>query len=100
MTQHALRTKVSNIIDSPFYGIMDDEYTDTSNREQLSFCLLGVDRLRLKIYEDFLGFYEVADTKSETRFQALKDILNCFNLKCKVTLTMGHLVLWEQVWSC
>ena len=66
MAHHVLRAKVSKIIDSLFYGIMADEYTDVSNKEQLSFCLRWVDRLKLNIHEDFLGFYEVASTKSET----------------------------------
>ena len=86
MAHHVLRAKVSIIIDSPFYGIMADEYTDVSNKEQLSFSLRWVDRLKLNIHEDFLGFYEVANTKSETIVQALKDILTRFNLhisKCR-----------------
>ena len=36
---------------------MADEYTDVSNKEQLSLCLRTVSN-DLEVQEDFLGFYE------------------------------------------
>ena len=59
---------------------MCDEYTDVSNKEQLSFCLRTVNQ-QLIAEEVFLGFYEIDNIKSETIVKAIKDILLRFNLE-------------------
>ena len=61
-----------------FYSICD-EYTYISNKEQLSFCILWVDKF-LVAHEEFLGFYEVPHIKSETLVKIIKDILLRFQL--------------------
>ena len=53
---------------------MADEGTDVSNIEQLSFCTRSVDD-DLNISEDFMGFYELKNIKSETIVNAIKNIL-------------------------
>ena len=60
-----------NINNGKFYSIMCDEYTDLSNKQQLSF---------LNVHEDFFDFYQLPDIKSNTIFNAIKDILTRFNL--------------------
>ena len=58
---------------------MCDEGTDCSNLEQLSFNIRSVDD-DLEVHEDFLGFYEVNNIKSDTIIAAIKDSLLRFNL--------------------
>ena len=58
---------------------MCDEGTDCSNLEQLSFNIRNVDH-DLEVHEDFLGFYEVDNIKSDTIVAAIKDSLLRSNL--------------------
>ena len=74
MAQHVIREKLTEIKQNNFFAIMADEYTDISNLEQLSICLRTVSD-NLEIQEDFLGFYELTNIKSDTIVQAIEDIL-------------------------
>ena len=75
MAKHFLSDKLAHIHASPFYALMADEYTDISNKEHVSICVRWIDPKGLSVYEDFLGFYEVKNRKSETIFNAIKDVL-------------------------
>ena len=57
-----------------FYATICDEYTDISNKEQLTLSLRWVDEI-FNIHEDFLGFYELKDIKSDTIVSAIRDVL-------------------------
>ena len=81
MGAQVLREKLATIRDRKFFSIMADEGTDISNLEQLSFCARTVDD-DLNIKEDFLGFYEIDNIKSETVVKAIKDIL----MRCSLSL--------------
>lgn len=81
MATEVLRSKVSTIQERKFFSIMADEGTDVSNIEQLSFCLRSVDS-EFNVSEDFIGFYELTNIKSETIVKAIKDIL----LRCHLSL--------------
>eukprot|EP00795_Rhopilema_esculentum_P001416 gene1416-15834_t len=61
------------------FSLMCDEYTDVSNKQQLSFCARWVDQ-DLNACEDFLGFYEIPNIKAQTIVTAIKDALIRFNL--------------------
>ena len=71
---HQIVRDISENIRNSFYAIIFDEYTDVSNKEQLTFCLRWVDDC-FNIREEFLGFYEVKNIKSDTIGFAIKDIL-------------------------
>ena len=75
MAKHVLSNKLASIHVSPFYGLIAGEYTDISNKERVSICVRWIDPGNLSVNEDFLGFYEVRDIKSETIFNAIKDAL-------------------------
>lgn len=62
-----------------YYSIMADEYTDVSNKEQLTFCLRWVTD-DLDVIEKFLGFYEIPNISSVTIVSAIKDILTRYQL--------------------
>ena len=80
MAHFVLHGKIEEIRENGFFSIMVDEYTDVSNKEQLSFCLRSVNE-NLEVQEDFLGFYQLTNIKSETIVNAIKDILLRFNLQ-------------------
>ena len=58
---------------------MCDEYTDVANKEQLSFCLRWIDE-NLCAREDFLGYYELPNIKSDTIVAVIRDCLIRFEL--------------------
>ena len=68
-----LRDLTGEMRDS-FYATICDEYTDISNKEQLTLCLRWVDEI-FNIHEDFLGFYELENIKSDTIVLAIRDVL-------------------------
>ena len=95
MSQHVLRQLVDDITKSQFFAIMCDEYTDLSNKEQLSFCVRWVDQ-QLKVHEDFIGFYEIANMKSDTIVSAIKDIL--LRLKLSLENCRGQTYDGQATW--
>ena len=88
MANHALRLKLSEIHQSMFFGLMADEYTDVSNREQVSICLHWVNSKEFNVHEDFIGFYEVDNIQSKTIVQAITDPLIQLNLP--ISRCRGH----------
>lgn len=68
-----------SVRDAKYYSIMVDETSDISRLEQVSICFRYVDE-NLNVIEDFAGFYETKDTKAETLFCIVKDVLTRFKL--------------------
>ena len=52
---------------------MADEDTDISNKELLSVCFRWIEDLR--VHEDFVGYYELPEIKSDTIVTAIKNYL-------------------------
>ena len=77
MANQILNKKLKEVKKGNFYAIMCDEYTDFSNKEQLSFSVRWVDD-DLKAHEDFLGYYQISNIKSDTLVSAIKDALIIF----------------------
>ena len=69
-------------ISSGFFSITCNEYTDISNKEQLTIRIRWVDK-ELEAHEDFLRFYNIPDIGAETIVTAIKDVL----LKLELSLT-------------
>lgn len=85
MAHQVLSSKLDEIRMNGFFSIMCDEYTDCSNKEQMSFCVRTVNE-EFQANEVFLGFYEVHNIKSDTLVAAIEDILLRLNLpidKCR-----------------
>ena len=72
MANEVLRSKLCLIKLSKFFSIMCDEYTDVSNKEQLSFCIRWIDKNICPV-EDFLGYYELPNIKSDTIVGVIKE---------------------------
>ena len=68
MANHVIRDLVSENR-GDFFSIICDEYTDISNKEQLTICIRWVD----KELEGHEGFYNVPDIGAETIVSAIKD---------------------------
>ena len=73
MSNEVLRDIVHDI-QPHFYSTIADEYTDITNKEQLSICVRWVDN-DLNCYEDLLGFYNIPNINADTIVNALKDAL-------------------------
>ena len=58
---------------------MCDEYTAVPNKEKSSFCLHWIDE-NLCAREDFLGYYEFPNIKSDTIVAVIKDCFIRFEL--------------------
>ena len=63
-----------------YFAIMADEYTDKSKKEELSFCVITVAD-SLKPAEQFLGFYELENFKSDTIVRIIKDKMARLNIQ-------------------
>ena len=74
MANEVLRTKLNAIKQSKFYSTMCDEYTDVANKERLLFCHRWIDE-NLCAREDFLGYYELPNIKSDTIVAVIRDCL-------------------------
>ena len=67
---------------SPFYSIMADENTDSSNREQVVICFRWVDN-SLNAREGFIGRQQVDDRidAATITFHTNEDVLQRMNLR-------------------
>ena len=74
MSNQLLRRKLCDVNTSKFLSIMCDEYTDISNKEQLSFCIRWGDN-DLNAHKDFLGYYQIPNIQSNTIMEVIKDSL-------------------------
>ena len=73
MAKQVLAKKFKSIRSIKFFGIIADKYTDISNKELLSMCFRWIKDLR--VHEDFVGYYELPDIKSDTIVIVIKDSL-------------------------
>lgn len=85
-TSHDIQNKICTImshqvlkgivkeIGGKMFCTIADEYTDLSNKEQLTLCLRWVDD-DLEAHEDFLGFYHIPNINADTIVSVMKDIL-------------------------
>ena len=73
MANNVILKVVSNIGSKHFSSIAD-EYTDISNKEQLTFCFWWIDE-DPNAHEEFLAFYQIKNTESNASSSALLDIL-------------------------
>ena len=73
MANNVIRDLVADIRGG-FFAIIADEYTDVSNKEQLTICIRWIDK-SLEVHEDFLGFFNIPDTGAETIVSVIKAVL-------------------------
>ena len=91
MANHVIRDLVLEIRGG-FFSIICDEYTDVSNKEQLTICIRWVDK-ELEAHEDFLRFFNVLDIGAETIVSAIKDVL----LKLQLSLVNCRVQCYDGV---
>ena len=73
MANEIIRDLVGEIGEN-YFSIICDEYTDISNKEQLTFCLRRVNS-NLDAYEDFIGFYQIPNIGADTIASAIQDAI-------------------------
>ena len=84
--QNVLRNllKVMKDVAGPaWFSIIADEATDVVNTEQLNLSFRWVSD-DYEVHEDPIGLYRVPDTKAETLFKVIKDIL----IRCNLPLAL------------
>ena len=74
IASRVIQDLVSDIQKAIFFAIICDEYTDISNKEQLTICIRWVDD-SLVAHEDFIGFIKIPNISAETIVKAIKDAL-------------------------
>ena len=70
MANNVIRNLVADIRGG-FFALIADEYTDISNKEQLTICIRWIDK-HLEVSEDFLGFLKIPVTGAETIASVIK----------------------------
>lgn len=79
MTTEVMTEIIRDVQGSNYFSILLDETADILRTEQVSIYLRVVSA-ELIASEYFLGFYSTTDTKAETLFDIVKDVLVRFNL--------------------
>ena len=86
LSQNVLRNllKVMKDVAGPaWFSIIADKATDVVNTEQLNLSIRWVSD-DYEVHEDPIGLYRVPDTKAETLFKVIKDIL----IRCNLPLAL------------
>ena len=82
MGQAVLRNILSNINDAKWFSIIADEASDISHNEQLSLSIRWVDSA-YDIHEECIGLIQLPNTKAETIYCTIRDIL----IRCSLPIT-------------
>lgn len=82
MGNTVLRNLLISIKSSLWFAIIADEATDMSRNEQMSLCIRWTGD-NYQIHEEPLGLYQLPDTKANTIFISIKDILT----RCSLSLS-------------
>ncbi|XP_077554221.1 zinc finger MYM-type protein 1-like isoform X3 [Haemaphysalis longicornis] len=75
MAHTVQREIVEDVKSSPFYGIIADGTTDVNGDEQFTFCVRWVQSKTLELREEYIGMYNAPDSRAETLYSAIKDML-------------------------
>ena len=83
MGQCVLKSILAKVKEAMWYTIIADEATDVSHNEVMCISVRWVNA-HYDIHEDVLGLVQLPDTKSETLFSVIKDVL----IRCTLSLSM------------
>ena len=83
MGQCVLRNILARVKEAMWYAIIADEATDVSQNEVMCISVRWVD-VHYGIHEDVLGLVQLPDTKLETLFSVIKDVL----IRCTLPFSM------------
>ena len=89
-------TTIKGINDAQYFSILCDEASDTSNKEQLFFCLRYVDK-KGEIYEDFLKLVHCkSGLTDKDLFKGVVDTLNEPRRDLKICQRQGYDGAWAE----
>lgn len=81
VAHNAQRSIVKTARSSPFFGIIADGTTDITGQEQFTLYVRWVDRSKLTAREAFVGLYNALDSRADTIYKGLKDIILLIGLE-------------------
>ena len=98
MTIEVLRYVTASLHSSPFYSIMADETTNSSNCEQVAICFRWVDNSLIIAHEEFIGLQQVDRIDAATiTFHIIKYVLQRMNRRwTRARWWLQHVV--QYVW--
>ena len=82
MGQAVLREILTEIKRSYWFALIDDEASDLSHNEHLSLSIRWIDG-NYGVHEDTLGLIQLPDTKAQTIFSVIKDVL----IRCSIPIS-------------
>ena len=82
MGQKILRDLLARIKRSSWFTIIADEATDIKRNEQMSLSIRWTDE-EYKVYEECIGLMQLPNTKAQTIFNMIKDLL----IRCSLPLS-------------
>lgn len=85
MGQCVLGSILAKVKEAIWYAVIADEARDVAHNEVMCISVHWVDT-HYDIHEDVLGLVQLPDTKSETLFSVIKDVL----IRCTLPLCMCH----------
>ena len=85
--RNLLRTVLEKIQanNPPWFSVIAEEATDVCNSAQLNLSIRWVNN-KYKVLEDTVGLFRVPNTKAETLFMVIKDLLT----RCNLTISLCH----------
>ena len=83
MGQTVLRNIIGQIKTAMWFALIADEATDISHNEQMCISIRWVSS-QYEIHEDPLGLVQLPDTKAETLFSVIKDVL----IRCSLPIVL------------
>ena len=89
MGQNVLRTILAQIKTSMWFALIADEASDISHNEHMCISIRWVNS-RYEINEDSLGLIQLPDTKAETLFGVIKDVLVRCSLPIAVCIGQAY----------
>ncbi|XP_066913181.1 52 kDa repressor of the inhibitor of the protein kinase-like [Clytia hemisphaerica] len=83
------RTLAEEIKDAPFYAVMADEASDTSNTEQMALVIRFIDK-QSEVREEFIDFLDCTSTKAEYLADRITEALKGLNVDMNSLRGQGY----------
>lgn len=78
-----MREEIKDSMKGQKFSLLVDESTDVSSTEPMAVCVCYYNTELIKVVNQFLGQEEVVSSTGENLFNAIKKVLNKYNLKCE-----------------
>jgi len=79
----SIREEIKDSMKGQKFSLLVDESTDVSSTKLMAVCVCYYNPELMKVVNQFLGQEEVVSCTGENLFNAIKKVLNKYNLKCE-----------------